>query len=170
MSDHDFHEWLEAWAPFYTAVAAAAATLTGLLFISLSINRERLLLSADRRRLRLALRSFGDFLFVLGLSLLMLVPKLDPHDLGTAVVVVAALRIVNLVRQWRDPAYRHLRQRTIIQTMTEYTFPLGSCLALCWVGMGMWRGERGVFYIMVFILIELISTASRNAWQLLMTE
>jgi hypothetical protein len=32
-----------AWAGFATAVAAATATLTGLLFVAVSINRQRIL-------------------------------------------------------------------------------------------------------------------------------
>jgi len=33
---------LQSWQFFFTAVATASATLTGLLFVSLSLNRERL--------------------------------------------------------------------------------------------------------------------------------
>ncbi len=53
-----FTERVVQWQPFFITVATVAGTLVGLLFISLSINREAI--TADHKLLRLARRSFGD--------------------------------------------------------------------------------------------------------------
>lgn len=170
MSEHDFREWLEGWAPFYTAVAAAAATLSGLLFVALSLNRERLVAAGHRDSLRSAVRSFGDFLFVLGISLVMLMPKMDAPAIGLILVILGLLRIYRIVKHWRNPQYRHLRQRSAREVAWEYAFPVGSCLALAAIGVRIWQGHGAAMYFVVGILLELISTASYSAWRLLMME
>jgi hypothetical protein len=47
---------------FYSTVAAASATLSGLLFVSLSLNRNRLKGEKAQSVMDLARRTFGNFL------------------------------------------------------------------------------------------------------------
>ena len=53
-----FTERIVQWQPFFITVATVAGTLVGLLFISLSINRDAV--AANQTLLRLARRSFSD--------------------------------------------------------------------------------------------------------------
>jgi hypothetical protein len=56
-----FVEGLESWQLFYATVGAAAAALTGLLFVSLSLNRERLRGKKAGQTRSIARKTFGDF-------------------------------------------------------------------------------------------------------------
>jgi len=59
-------QMLQAWLAFYTTIASAAATLAGLLFVSLSLNRQRL---DDQARMA-ARRTFANLIDVLVLALI----------------------------------------------------------------------------------------------------
>ncbi len=158
------------WQPFYTTVATVAATLTGLLFVGLSLNRERLASEDNRVFRRLALQGFGDYLFVLGIGMCMLIPHLDCIWIGRLLLGLGALRLIRLVRFWRHPAYRHLHRRSLGQRVSEYAMPLVSCLGLCAIAVLVRLGYYTPIYYLVFIVIELITTASRGAWKLLMLD
>jgi hypothetical protein len=52
---------LQSWQILYATVAAASAALTGLLFVSLSLNRERLKGKRANKTKAMARQTFGDF-------------------------------------------------------------------------------------------------------------
>jgi hypothetical protein len=60
-----FTQSLQNWQISDATVAAAKATLTGLLFVSLSLHRDRLKGENTAYTLRIAHHTFGDFLVVL---------------------------------------------------------------------------------------------------------
>ncbi len=64
---------LERWIPFFSLVGGAAATLAGLLFVALSINRDKLSAGESKIMLRLAQRCFADYLFVLVICVFLLI-------------------------------------------------------------------------------------------------
>src|ERR1051325_5298678 len=67
-----FVERIVQWQPFFITVATVAGTLVGLLFISLSINRDAIV--GNHTLFRLARRSFADFIFILLIALFFLIP------------------------------------------------------------------------------------------------
>ena len=89
---NDFLSSLQSWQIFYVTVAAASATLTGLLFVSLSLNRERLKGKNARRVKSIARQTFGDFLYVLMISLVFIVPHQVPISLTVALLVLGVKR------------------------------------------------------------------------------
>ncbi len=83
----EFSSSLLSWQLFFATVAAASATLTGLLFVSLSLNRERLTGQRAHLVLTSARRTFSDFLHVLMISVVFLVPHKIPLSLTVALLV-----------------------------------------------------------------------------------
>ena len=83
----EFFEALRDWQIFFSTVALASATLVGLLFVSLSVyrGRDEALPSPLLRR---AQGSFGDFLYVLMIGLVFLVPHQAPFGLAAALIVL----------------------------------------------------------------------------------
>jgi modulator of FtsH protease len=74
------------WTGFGVAVAGATAALTGLLFVAVSINIERILRYPALPRLAATtLTLFGTALFA---SLLLLVPGQSPRVLGTELLLL----------------------------------------------------------------------------------
>jgi hypothetical protein len=51
---NDFTETLKSWQAFYATVSAASATLTGLLFVSISLNIKRFIKPKNDNLLRIA--------------------------------------------------------------------------------------------------------------------
>lgn len=170
MDSSELARKLADWQTFYATVAGATATLTGLLFVSLSINRERLATAENRVFLRLARRSFGDYIFVLAVSLVALIPKQGSDAFAITLIGLGISRLVRTLRESRHPIYRHLTQRTATEIAAEYAAPLASCLGMCAIGVAIYLGQYAAIYWLVVILLELMTTATRNAWRLLLME
>jgi NADH:ubiquinone oxidoreductase subunit K len=80
-----------AWAAFFTAVTGAAAALTGLLFVAVSINLDRILNPEDEGPTMLPARAaetVATLLFVVTISALALVPQ-DVELLGAEILLIA---------------------------------------------------------------------------------
>jgi hypothetical protein len=165
-----FPQQLRDWQFFYSTVAAASATLTGLLFVSLSIHLEKIKSRAGALMLRTAQRSFEDFLYVLMIALVFLVPHPVPIGLAIALFVLAGARLLGLVRQAiraaRDPR-RHLAKA---EALREYALPSLACLGLIAVGVEVLRGDIEAIFGLVLVIAALLTTANWNAWLLLVQE
>lgn len=89
-----FGEALAAWVPFYAALGGIAATLLGLLFVSVSLrlNLFRDAAVADVRDF--ATFIFGQYLVVVVLGLLTLAPQMAATTLGGAALGLGTLSLV----------------------------------------------------------------------------
>lgn len=83
--DYVYHAAL--WQTFYAVIAGAAATLTGLLFVGMSLNL-RTILGTPAHRAR-ARETFGGLLSLLVLSLLVLIPDQSALALGCELAIGA---------------------------------------------------------------------------------
>lgn len=75
---------MQGWLNFYAMTGAAAATLLGLLFVSVSLNADVILGPAHRHSKRLAEQAFQNYLCVLLVSLLVAFPGISMLSLGNA--------------------------------------------------------------------------------------
>ena len=89
MDFSDFHSAIEALHPFYSLLGEAAATLLGLLFVSVTFNRQILELSSGSTQRRHAENIFRQFVFLVWLSLTMLLP-LSAVELGWSLLLQSA--------------------------------------------------------------------------------
>jgi hypothetical protein len=163
---NDFTQMLQLWQPFYTTIATSAATLTGLLFVSLSLNRHRL---DDPARMA-ARRTFSNLIDVLVLSLIFLIPHQRPSDLGIAVLVFGLVRVLTTVLE----AIKWLRQRVQGAFLKVFARHVGLQLVLS-VGIvlfavAIFERMAGAMFWLVAIVVGLLGSASWNAWDLLLKE
>ncbi|HEX4302809.1 MAG TPA: hypothetical protein VHZ78_08445 [Rhizomicrobium sp.] len=77
---------MQTWTTFYEMLGGAAATLLGLLFVSVSLNAEAILGAAHQHTKRLAEQAFQNYLCVLLISLLVCFPGMRPASLGQSVL------------------------------------------------------------------------------------
>jgi hypothetical protein len=161
---------IQSWQVFYATVAAATATLTGLLFVSLSLNRDRLKGQRAQSVIALARRTFGDFLYVLMIALVFIVPHLVPYSLTIALLALGLARGSGLIRE----ASRHRKGRRgrlgFWLTLRDIGLPLVASLGLMLVGIFVLFGQTNTMYLLVLVIAALLVTACWNAWLLLMEE
>jgi hypothetical protein len=161
-----FRQQLTDWQWFYATVATSAATLTGLLFVSLSVKVDPAA-SLSGPRLRRAQRSFGDFLYVLMMGLVFLVPHQSALGLAVALFVLGAARGVGLVRQASRRSASRDPLRGPPDILREYGLPSVASVGLMLTAVEVSRGDTLVFYALVIVVAALLTTGSWNAWLLL---
>jgi len=152
-----------AWQPFCMALVGAAAALTGLLFVAVSINLESILKRPDFLPPRAA-ETLAALLVVLTSCALTLVPQ-NPRLLGAELLVVALTLLAVIPRQLAtrrdqpdDPAAWH---RARIATTAAPAVPAaiaGVSLIVRWGG--------GLYWLAPTALLG-IAAAVYSAWVLL---
>jgi hypothetical protein len=148
-------------------VATASATLTGLLFVSPSLQRQEDKPDLAKLLLKGARRSFGDFLYVLMLALVFLVPRRSQGGLAIALFALGASRAIGLIRQAarrRPPGGKRL---PLLGTLRGIALPAVANLGLLVVAMEVVRGEFVSLFGRVLVIAALLTTGSWHAWMLL---
>jgi len=165
-----FEEQLREWQFFYATVATASATLTGLLFVSLSLNRNNILGKTNEATLRIAKRSFGDLLYVLMMALVFLVPHQAPFGLAIALFALGAARVIGLTREMVHQGPRSINRLSLPEIVREYALPFLANLGFIVVSIEILIGNFIALYSLVIVIAALLTTASWNAWLLLIQE
>ena len=154
----------EAWHDFFLASAGAAAALTGLLFIGLSLHVRYIASSSTHRNM--ARGSLIGLVLVLVASLIILMPEsafwmgMQLVGLNVGYIVFVGGYQLSIYRrmQWRVPTGSILRQG------------LGILLALFGVlgGATLAAQSGGGLYIAALVVTAIVVWNLRNAWALLM--
>jgi hypothetical protein len=153
-----------AWTAFFTAVTGAAAALTGLLFVAVSINLDNILKGSTMLPARAA-ETLAMLLFVVVSSALTLVPQ-DVELLGAEILVMAlpltAITVrnqLNFHRQNRDsPLLWSVSRMTASGVALVPGTIAGVTLAAHWGG--------GLYWLAPTALLG-IAAAVYSAWVLL---
>ena len=163
----DFASQLEAWQLFFSTVSLAAATLAGLLFGSLSLRQEEGKHPGMAEHLRLARGSFGDFLYVLMLGLVFLVPHQVPLGLAVALFVLGGARAVGLAREAVGTRRDRTAARRGASALREVALPIVASVGLIVVSIAVLLQQMVAVYALVLVVAALLATASWNAWLIL---
>jgi hypothetical protein len=161
---------LQSWQVFYATVAAASATLTGLLFVSLSLNRERLRDDTANGPLATARRSFVNFLYVLMLSLVLIVPHPAPIGLAVAMIVLGLSRVVGLIHEMARWPGQFGRSGGRGELLRDVALPIVTVVGLVAVGIAVAMGRTIALFLLVMVVAGLLASATGNAWMLLVQE
>jgi hypothetical protein len=152
------------WSDFFVAAAGAAAALAGLVFVSLSINLSKIIeLPSVAGR---AAESIIILAGTLAASLVVLIPRLSPHELGAA--LLAVLLPTFLLPVWiqlRSIARRtyYRRWHAVLRALLHVTAILPGVLGAAGL-LGLGFGGLGwlAFGVILSILVGI-----SNAWVLL---
>jgi hypothetical protein len=160
-----FAQQLESWQVFYSTVSLSAVTLVGLLFVSLSLRMEKFRKHHESLTLRLARGSFGDFLYLLMLGLVFLVPHQAPLGLAIALLVLGLSRGLGVLNQLRLSVLGRGRRNTHL--VREIVLPSVVAGVLAAVAVEVARGDMTSLFALVIVIAALLTSASWNAWQIL---
>jgi hypothetical protein len=156
------------WRPFFTALISAAATLTGLLFVAVSINLDKILKGSRFLPTRAA-QTLAILLLVVISSALALVPQ-DTRLIGIEVLILAVptlvITVLSQLRQRRNSPADPVRWTVSWMVSTAVaTIPAtvaGISLAARWGGGFYWLaaaallGIVGAVYAAWVLLIEIV--------------
>jgi hypothetical protein len=165
-----FAQRIQEWQMFYATVAGASATLTGLLFVSLSLNVDFLSRKENVDLQRKARQTFGNFIYVIMIALMFLIPRQGPLGLGLPLLFMGGFGIGPrgvvelLVETVREPGDRP----RVGYYVHEYGLSLLAYLGLMAVAVTVLFGSVESLYWLVAVVAALLASASRNAWFLLM--
>jgi hypothetical protein len=154
-----FTQTLRDWQVFYTALATACSTLTGLLFVALSLNLDITRRKENAELRAVARQTFSEFLLVLMVALIFLIPHQVPLGLGVALVALGAASTFPVVRGLLRGG----------RAMRVSGLALAGCLGIVGLGIGVLAGlgPTTVCNLLVFMLAALLVSACMNAWALL---
>jgi len=166
----NFGVQLASWQVFYATVGAASATLSGLLFVSLSLNRERLTDDRASGPLATARRSFANFLYLLMLSLVFIVPHPAPIGLSVALVVLGLSRGIGLVHEVARGRGQLGRGGRPGELLRDVALPVVASFGLVGVGVAVYTGQTIALFGLVLVVAGLLGSATWNAWVLLIQQ
>ena len=153
----------ELWHDLFVAMAGAAAALTGLIFVAVSINLERVLkFPALPPR---AVETLSILIGLLVLSVFVLIPGQSPTALGAEILVLGVvLGTALLVKRIRVP---RTAGQPLTWTVTPVAVILGATLPMAAAGISVLVRGGGGLYWLVGALILGFAGAVLNGWILL---
>lgn len=155
---------MNEWHDFFIAMAGAAAALTGLIFVGVSINMTKIL-SFPKLPDR-ALVSLFLLLAILITSSLMLIPHQSYLLIGIELCFISIPTYVNITRMdstiYRNTVIDHKKKyirNIIFNQVCMIPYVLAAIVTLCW-------GEYGIYWLVPGIVISFMK-AIIDAWVLL---
>jgi len=162
-----FVEHLHGWHEFYLVVGGAAAALTGLMFVVVSIGPEIIATRAGGGVRAFVSPTIVYFTTVLAISGLMTMPDVAPGVLAAILAVGGVAGLAYMVwirghREWRQ------NKLGLDDWIWYIALPLFGYLLLIVSALGMWRlGPLGPLTL-GFAMIVFLVVGIRNAWDLIL--
>lgn len=163
-----FFEALHAWEAFYLMAGTASVTLTGLLFVALSMHVAILFREEHARTREMAFQAFQGFLYVLVTALVFLAPPLSARTLGATYLLMNFVLLVRTAMRMRklpgkgERATPRKDDRTWGLVMPGIGFGSGLALGLVIFLEGIPRGN-----VLMIPPLLVLASATRTAWSLL---
>ena len=158
---------MNEWHEFYNVVAGVAATLLGLLFVSVSLNAEVILGSGNKHSRRLAEQAFQNYLGVLVISLLILIPGISEKDFGISLFWLSLAWVTWVLVRAFQSAAAHAGGLSRLVLLRRFVAPVAAFGILAYSGFEMWSGHGNVHGSMAAGVIMLLLSATIVAWDLL---
>ncbi len=159
----DFRQLLLSWQMFYATIAAASATVAGLLFVALSINRERL----DEHSRRFARVTFGNLVNVIVISLIFLVPHEQASGLSIALFAFGGVSLAGTLVETIVLLCRRVPFGGVARL---FALPMALSAAMLLVALLIGRHFSAAMYWPIAIIVILLASACRNAWEILFND
>jgi len=155
---------LAAWEPFFSAMIAAAAALTGLLFVAVSINLDRILKGGKFLPTRAA-ETVATLLLVVAVSALTLVPQ-GTRLIGIEILIIVLPMLVLTVRSQLAQRRRN-RNDPVLWTISRMASTGLATIPCTIAGLSLAAGWGGGLYWLAPTALLGIIGAVYNAWVLL---
>jgi hypothetical protein len=156
---------MEPWANFFLGELTASAAAAGLLFVSLSVNQNRILELG--RMAERGLEALGLLLLILILSSLALIPGQTPRSYGGLSLVIAVVHLALILKLQRVQWSALMREHRMVSLRAFVLAHISIWLVVLSAALLLERNDwLGLFVLPAGILLAFI-TAGLNAWVLL---
>jgi hypothetical protein len=166
----NFAQLVQGWHVFYATIAASAATLVGLLFVSMSLNVG---IFGDTETIglkRLAGQTLMNFLYVIIFALIFLIPRQGPIGLGVPLICNGFAGLISTVSHLRTLFSNIPHGISRKDTYIRAAMTLVAFLILIIVSfLVIVHASAGSLYWLVAPMILLLISASLNTWSLLIS-
>ena len=163
----EFAAALGEWHEFFAAVAGAAATLVGLLFVALALSPAIMADEGEAGMRVWARQTFHNFLVLLAIALVALIPDETGRTLAITLAILGGQGVVRVgtdLRQARadpDPTWRGR------QALSRFAAPAAAYACCLWAAIEAWRGDENAFGWLVAATFLLVVSAAASCWDLL---
>ncbi len=168
-----FIEEIATWHDFYMLAGSAAATLMGLIFVSVSLHIDIISRTEKYGDIRaLAIQTFFNFLLILGFAFIFMAPSDTPFGIGTPLLILGILGLVRTARLWlrfgikassKDQVFsvNQIRRRLLIPNTVCF-------ITLIAVALDVLQWHTYLIDWMVMIVIWLTISATMIAWDIML--
>jgi hypothetical protein len=163
-----FSQVVDGWHDFYILIGTAAATLVGLLFVSLSLNADVIIRKTNIDLRVLAAQTFTSFICVLMFAVIFLIPRQGPQGLGLPLVGIDCIGLYTTARRFVEMRRNRSRTWGKGRLTRRFVIPALCFMTLMIIAVLVLLGRTGGLYWLVPVMIMLIWGASLNAWDLLL--
>jgi hypothetical protein len=157
---------MAGWHDFYQMVGATAATLLGLLFVSVSLNAEIILGPEHMHSRRIAEQAFQSYLAVVFVSLMVFFPRISVEGFAQSLLWFAGIfggwTIIRAVQVVRNPP----PGRSVFRSLRRYIPSLIGFAMLFLAGVEMFLHNDESITCGIAVLL-LLASATLVSWELL---
>lgn len=157
---------MDAWHDFYLMAGGASAALLGLLFVALTL-QIRSITAREHPELRATAELIlGDYVLILVLSFVALLPRQTDVSLGVALVFVGLYGVVRTAYQilYVRRGGKGLGPQFRLLTVSTPAIASGALLI---IGLLVASGREDLISVLALIVIVLAVVGTRGAWDLL---
>jgi hypothetical protein len=151
------------WLTAYSTVAEVSATLTGLLIVSDTVKLTTVSDETRRWMLYIAKRSFLDFLAVLAVALMFLVPAASYEVMGWVILGLGVMRVAWHISHW----HKHSKLTLHYARPRAYVISMVATVLLVIAGVAMLQAWSHAAKLTYVAAVLLLFDACQNAWRLL---
>jgi len=167
-----FSSVVASWVTFYVLAGTASAALAGLVFVAMSLHLDLVGESGVSATFTLARRTPSNFILVVVIALIFVVPRQGPEGLGWPLCGIGGVQVIltfvdvrEVVRELnRASGWRVVAMRLI----PPIALPLAGGAGLTLIGVTLLQGSTSYLYWMVPVIVVILSTAALNAWELML--
>ncbi|HEY5337794.1 MAG TPA: hypothetical protein VIJ85_06305 [Rhizomicrobium sp.] len=157
------------WINFYEMIGGAAATLLGLLFVSVSVNAEKILGSTHTHSRRLAEQAFQNYLAVLMISLMGVFPGVSTASYGLTILWIISVWSVWILIRLYQVLTRPVFDESRKVTLRRFAASIIGFGLLIYGGVNMALGNGDYHQTISIALLVLLLSATVVSWELLIS-
>jgi hypothetical protein len=159
---------LQPWQNFYMLAGAAAATLTGLMFVAVTFGSSLVTKETTATTRAFLDPTYGHFVQVLVTSCLLTVPTLEGWWLGGALVAIGGYRLSRLF--WVFRSYQEAQRKhgdvELSDWLLSIVIPLLCFVLLVATGVGFIVGAPSALTGLAIVTLTLLFLGIHSAWEL----